>query len=156
MQFGGNVAVNDVSLSIRAGEIVGLIGPNGSGKTTLFNCISRVYTPTAGRACCSTDKTSQIWGAMASPAWGVGRTYQIPRPFSDLTVQENIAIPLMFGANLAARCSARGARLRRLRGTGRGCTTAPMRCRCGRRRRSSSRALACRPRLLLVDEVASG
>ena len=68
MQFGGNVAVNDVSLSIRAGEIVGLIGPNGSGKTTLFNCISRVYTPTAGRVLFDGQDLADL-GAMASPAW---------------------------------------------------------------------------------------
>ena len=98
MQFGGNVAVNDVNLSIRAGEIVGLIGPNGSGKTTLFNCISRVYTPTAGRVLFDGQDLAGL-GRDGIARLGVGRTYQIPRPFSDLTVQENIAIPLMFGAN---------------------------------------------------------
>ncbi len=95
MAFGGNIAVNQVNLEVREGEIVGLIGPNGSGKTTLFNCLSKVYEPVggdiefAGRSLrgLRRDTVSRL---------GIGRTYQIPRPFSDLTVQENVAMPLMF------------------------------------------------------------
>jgi len=49
MQFGGVVAVNDLSLEVNKGEIVALIGPNGAGKTTAFNCITGVYEPTNGR-----------------------------------------------------------------------------------------------------------
>ena len=49
MQFGGVVAVNDLSLDVNKGEIVALIGPNGAGKTTAFNCVTGVYEPTNGR-----------------------------------------------------------------------------------------------------------
>lgn len=158
MQFGGNVAVNDVSLHIQPGEIVGLIGPNGSGKTTLFNCISRVYTPTAGRVLfagqdlkdCSRDQIARL---------GVGRTYQIPRPFGDLTVQENIAIPLMFNEQpLTPRDAMREARAfieyaelgHRLRERADSLSVQE------KKALEFARALACKPRLLLVDEVASG
>jgi len=158
MQFGGNVAVNDVSLSIRAGEIVGLIGPNGSGKTTLFNCISRVYTPTAGRVLFDGQDLADL-GRDGIARLGVGRTYQIPRPFSDLTVQENIAIPLMFGANpLSPRDALREARAfvdyaelgPRLYDRADALSVQE------KKALEFARALACRPRLLLVDEVASG
>jgi branched-chain amino acid transport system permease protein len=158
MQFGGNVAVNDVSLKIMQGEVVGLIGPNGSGKTTLFNCISGVFAPTAGRvlldgqdlATLSRDRIARL---------GVGRTYQIPRPFGDLTVQENIAIPLMFGREpLSPRDAMREARAfvhyaelgSRLRDRADALSVQE------KKALEFARALACRPRLLLVDEVASG
>jgi branched-chain amino acid transport system permease protein len=158
MQFGGNVAVKDVSLQIQSGEIVGLIGPNGSGKTTLFNCISRVYTPTSGRVLfagqdlkgCGRDQIARL---------GVGRTYQIPRPFGDLTVQENIAIPLMFNDQpLSPREAMREARVfiefaelgHRLRERADGLSVQE------KKALEFARALACKPRLLLVDEVASG
>jgi branched-chain amino acid transport system permease protein len=157
MAFGGNVAVNNVDLQIREGEIVGLVGANGSGKTTLFNCISKVYEPigdiaVAGRSLkgLRRDQVSRL---------GVGRTYQIPRPFNDLTVQENIAMPLMFRdetmdvrtalaeaagfaayAGLSDRLAARADALTLQQ----------------KKALEFARALACRPRILLVDEVASG
>ena len=158
MQFGGNVAVNDVSLKIREGEIVGLIGPNGSGKTTLFNCISRVYTPTAGKVMFGGLDLAGF-GRDGIARLGVGRTYQIPRPFGDLTVQENIAIALMFGEQpLSPRDAMREAR--------QFVEFADLSARLTQRADSLSvqekkalefaRALATKPRLLLVDEVASG
>jgi branched-chain amino acid transport system permease protein len=158
MQFGGNVAVNDVSLNIREGEIVGLIGPNGSGKTTLFNCISRVYTPTAGKVLMAGQDLAGM-GRDGIARLGVGRTYQIPRPFGDLTVQENIAIPLMFSSKpLSPRDAMREARAfvdyaelgSRLRDRADALSVQE------RKALEFARALACRPRLLLVDEVASG
>lgn len=158
MQFGGNVAVNDVSLKIMEGEIVGLIGPNGSGKTTLFNCISRVYTPTAGKVLMAGQDLAGL-GRDGIARLGVGRTYQIPRPFGDLTVQENIAIPLMFGPQpLSPRDAMREARAfidyaelgPRLRDRADALSVQE------RKALEFARALACRPRLLLVDEVASG
>ncbi len=158
MQFGGNVAVNDVSMKIMQGEIVGLIGPNGSGKTTLFNCISRVYTPTAGKVLFAGRDLAGL-GRDGIARLGVGRTYQIPRPFGDLTVQENIAIPLMFGDQpLSPRDAMREARAfvdyaelsQRL--TDRADALSVQE----KKALEFARALACKPRLLLVDEVASG
>jgi branched-chain amino acid transport system permease protein len=158
MQFGGNVAVNDVSLKINEGEIVGLIGPNGSGKTTLFNCISGVYTPSAGKVLFAGQDLA-AFGRDGIARLGVGRTYQIPRPFGDLTVQENIAIPLMFGAQpMSPRDAMREARAfvdyaeLSSRLTDRADALSVQE----KKALEFARALATRPRLLLVDEVASG
>jgi branched-chain amino acid transport system permease protein len=159
MAFGGNVAVNRVNLEIREGEIVGLIGANGSGKTTLFNCLSKVYEPVdgdivfAGRSlrALRRDSVSRL---------GIGRTYQIPRPFGDLTVLENVAMPLMFRAESSL------GRPAALTEAARFAAYAGLQDKLGERadrltlqQRKAvefARALACRPRLLLVDEVASG
>jgi branched-chain amino acid transport system permease protein len=158
MAFGGNVAVDRVNLKIREGEIVGLVGANGSGKTTLFNCISKVHEPQSGGifidgialAGMRRDQVAHL---------GVGRTYQIPRPFGDLTVQENIAVPLMFGeerikpreALAQAREFVAYAELES-RMTDRADALSLQE----KKALEFARALACKPRVLLVDEVASG
>lgn len=158
MVFGGNVAVNNINLNIMEGEIVGLIGPNGSGKTTLFNCISKVFDPTGGQIRFMGKNLSELRRDEIAQL-GVGRTNQIPRPFGDLTVQENIAIPLMFRedalspeqafeqarefiayAGLSHRLTDRADALSLQE----------------KKALEFARALACRPKLLLVDEVASG
>ena len=158
MAFGGNVAVNRINLRIMQGEIVGLVGANGSGKTTLFNCISKVYEPVGGEILL---EGTSLKGLRRDEVVriGVGRTYQIPRPFGDLTVQENIAIPLLFhDATLAPRQALELAREFVL--------YAQLEARLTDRADALSlqekkalefaRALAARPKLLLVDEVASG
>jgi branched-chain amino acid transport system permease protein len=91
MAFGGNVAVNRVGLEIKEGEIVGLIGPNGSGKTTLFNCLSKVYEPSGGDIVFAGASLRGLRRDTVSRL-GIGRTYQIPRPFGDLTVLENVLV----------------------------------------------------------------
>jgi branched-chain amino acid transport system permease protein len=158
MTFGGNVAVNAVSLSIMQGEIVGLVGANGSGKTTLFNCISKVYEPVGGGILLDGRPLAGLRRDQVAHL-GVGRTYQIPRPFGDLTVQENIAVPLMFGEDrLGPREALDQARefvaYARLdaRLTDRADALSPQE----RKALEFARALACKPKLLLVDEVASG
>jgi branched-chain amino acid transport system permease protein len=158
MEFGGNVAVNDVDLKIMEGEIVGLIGPNGSGKTTLFNCISKVYEPTGGELHFAGKNLADLRRDEIARL-GVGRTHQIPRPFGDLTVQENIAIPLMFHdesltleqAFDQAREFVAYAELNH-RLTDRADALSLQE----KKALEFARALACKPKLLLVDEVASG
>jgi branched-chain amino acid transport system permease protein len=158
MAFGGNVAVNAVSLKIMQGEIVGLVGANGSGKTTLFNCISKVFEPRSGQILLDGVALGGLRRDQVVHL-GVGRTYQIPRPFGDLTVQENIAVPLMFGeASLKPREALLQARrfvaYAELEGrlTDRADALSPQE----KKALEFARALACRPKLLLVDEVASG
>ena len=91
VRFGGLTAVNDASLSVCAGEIVGLIGPNGAGKTTLFNSLLGLNQPTAGRVeLYGQDVTS--WAVHQRAALGVGRTFQILQLFGDLTVFENLLV----------------------------------------------------------------
>jgi branched-chain amino acid transport system ATP-binding protein len=96
-RFGGLVAVNDMSFTIDHGEMMAIVGPNGAGKTTMFNLINGVFPADEG--------TIRFEGVDVThfPAFkrahlGMGRTFQIPRPFSSATVQENIAIGAMFGA----------------------------------------------------------
>jgi branched-chain amino acid transport system permease protein len=159
MAFGGNVAVNRVNLEIREGEIVGLIGANGSGKTTLFNCLSKVYEPVDGDIVFAGRSLRALRRDTVSRL-GIGRTYQIPRPFGDLTVLENVAMPLMFRAESSL------GRPAALTEAARFAAYAGLQDKLGERadrltlqQRKAvefARALACRPRLLLVDEVASG
>jgi len=96
-RFGGLVAVDDMTFTIDHGEMMAIVGPNGAGKTTMFNLINGVFPADEG--------TIEFEGVDVThfPAYkrahlGMGRTFQIPRPFSSATVQENIAIGAMFGA----------------------------------------------------------
>ena len=88
-RFGGLVAVNDVTLSVEAGEIRGLIGPNGAGKTTLFNLLTGVLRPTAGRARFDgTDITGEPTHRLVRR--GIVRTYQLSQLFAGFTVYRNV------------------------------------------------------------------
>jgi branched-chain amino acid transport system permease protein len=90
-QFGGLVAVNDVSFDVRAGEIVGLIGPNGAGKSTLFNLITGVLSLTSGRV----DYRGRRVDGQTSRAiarQGMSRTFQHVRMIPDMSVLENVAL----------------------------------------------------------------
>jgi branched-chain amino acid transport system ATP-binding protein len=94
--FDGFTAVSNVSFHVGEGEILGLIGPNGSGKSTTFNCIAGMFAPTAGSI---RLKGEEIAGLPAKAVChkGIGRTYQIPRPFRNLTLLENVALSAWFG-----------------------------------------------------------
>jgi branched-chain amino acid transport system ATP-binding protein len=91
MAFGGLVAVNDVSLTVKPGEIHGLIGPNGSGKTTIFNVVSGYYKPTNGRVTYAGDPISGL-PAHRITARGFARTFQNLRLFSTMTVLDNVLV----------------------------------------------------------------
>lgn len=100
MQFGGLTAVNDVSLSVKPGEIHGLIGPNGSGKTTIFNVVSGYYKPTSGKV---TFEGAPISGLPAHQitARGFARTFQNLRLFKSMTVLDNVLVAMGHHAKTA-------------------------------------------------------
>ncbi len=95
-RFGGVIALRDVSLSLEAATIVAIIGPNGSGKTTLFNLLAGQVRPTTGTVLWrGRDITS--WSPHRRCRAGINRTFQVARPFLDLTLAENVAVGLMYG-----------------------------------------------------------
>ncbi len=95
-RFNGLVAVNSVDLVIEEGEKLGIVGPNGSGKTTLYNLISGVYMPDGGRIFFEGKEITRR-PPHERTKLGIARTFQIPRPFGSATVRENVAIGAMFG-----------------------------------------------------------
>jgi len=94
--FGGLRALHDVSFAIETGEILGLIGPNGAGKTTLFNMIAGTFSPSSGSIRFNGEEIASQ-GARQICHRGISRTYQLVRPFSSLTVYENVLVGHYFG-----------------------------------------------------------
>jgi branched-chain amino acid transport system ATP-binding protein len=88
-RFGSLVAVKDVSMSVKRGELRAIIGPNGAGKTTFFNMISGYFPPTKGAIMFEDKDVTQV-PAHARVALGMGRTFQITEIFPELTVYENV------------------------------------------------------------------
>lgn len=96
IQFGGLMAVSNLSMELKKGELIGLIGPNGAGKTTFFNMLTGVYKPTAGKitVCDHNDERKEI-GKLHPyqiTALGMARTFQNIRLFKNLTVLDNVRI----------------------------------------------------------------
>ena len=154
--FDGFTAVRGADLEVAQGEIVGLIGPNGAGKSTFFNCVAGDMVPSAGRVLFDgTDLTRA--SAEAHARAGIGRTFQVPTTFEDMTVLENV----MVGAFLRRthRHEARDHALRIIEMTGLA-AQASQRARSlgtpGRKRLEIARVLASEPRLMLLDEALAG
>ncbi|MBO9329973.1 ATP-binding cassette domain-containing protein [Achromobacter xylosoxidans] len=159
-RFAGLVAVNQVSFTLAEGEILGLIGPNGAGKTTLVSLISGTLAPTHGEILYQGRPIGGL-PAYRRARLGIGRTFQIMRPFPGLSVLDNVAVGALFGrgggqpALRQAREQARdcldfvglgraaGQRAEELGGP-------------GRKRLELAKALAMQPRVLLCDEVMAG
>jgi len=95
-QFGGLVALKDVSLTITKNEIVGLIGPNGSGKTTLFNVMTKIFPLSGGEIRFNGTSLNPLHPNEVSYL-GIARTHQIPRPFKNLSVEENVVLAYLYG-----------------------------------------------------------
>ena len=93
IEFGGLKAVDDFNLTIGKTEIAGLIGPNGAGKTTVFNLLTKVYEPTSGAVLVSGQDLHGMTIVQASKL-GIARTFQNIRLFDKMTVEENVRIGL--------------------------------------------------------------
>jgi branched-chain amino acid transport system ATP-binding protein len=155
--FGSVRAADAVDLDVAEGESLGIIGPNGAGKTTLFNLVAGDLAPDAGTIRFAGADVTRL-GPHRRCAAGIGRTYQIPRPFESLTVFENLLVGAVYGAGrrerdavapcaeilartgLADRANRRAGSLTLLE----------------RKRLELARALATGPKLLLLDEIAGG
>ena len=169
MQFGGLVAVNDISFQIHAGQIVGLIGPNGAGKSTTFNLITGVLPATAGEV---QFQGGNVIGkpSRAIAQLGMARTFQHVKMIPDMTVLENVALgahtrghkgvlPAMLRANRAEERQLFREAQRQLERIGMGeylheqagnLAMGPQRL------MEIARALCADPTLLLLDEPAAG
>ena len=151
-RFGGFVVLNDVSFAVRAGEIVGLVGPNGSGKTTTINVISGLLRDDGG----SIVFDGQDVGALPvhrRARLGINRTFQVPKVFRDMTVRENIEVAAHAGRLQPGQVEAilDDIGLTRVAGQIAGSLTANQ-----QKLLDLGRALATSPKLLLVDEIGAG
>ena len=156
--FGGLTAVNHVSMQVDSGQIVGLIGPNGAGKTTFLNSIAGTYRPSAGKVVfMGENMTGAPAEVMCSK--GLSRTFQIPRPFPQLTALENVMVGAVFGAppgqTKPARERAEEA-LEFVKFPMPVDTPADHLNAAQLKRLDLARAIACQPKLLFLDELASG
>jgi branched-chain amino acid transport system ATP-binding protein len=155
--FGGLRAVHDVSFSVQACSVVGLIGPNGAGKSTVFNLVAGALRPENGRVVFDgRDITGLPTHRIAR--LGLARTFQLTRPFATLSVLDNVAVPALAPAhnNLAAARGAAEAILGLLGLTAWRDQPAEVLSTAGRKRLELARALALRPRMVLLDEVLAG
>ncbi|MEA2950151.1 MAG: branched-chain amino acid transport system ATP-binding protein [Alphaproteobacteria bacterium] len=164
--FGSLVAVDNVSMQVEAGELRAIIGPNGAGKTTFFNLISGMFPPTGGRILFEGNDVTKLWPAQRV-ALGMARTFQITEIFPELTVRENLRIPVEVAAGL--RLSPfmpsgmdAGIRARIDELLAMGALTAMADRLVGELSHGDQRsteimmALALKPRLLLLDEPTAG
>jgi branched-chain amino acid transport system permease protein len=156
--FGGLVAVDNLSVSVGAGEIVGLIGPNGSGKTTVLNLISGALAPGAGTILCDGRPIAGL-GAHRIARLGVARTFQLVRVLETMTAIENVVVGLAFRRDplwgAEAEAVARGL-LDRVGLADKADQAAAQFTYIDQKRLELARALALAPRVLLLDEWLAG
>jgi branched-chain amino acid transport system ATP-binding protein len=157
--FGGLKAISGVDMTLQEGEILGVIGPNGSGKTTLFNLISGILAPDRGTIIFDGRNITAKPPHVISQA-GIARTFQIVRPFKEMTVLKNVMVGRAYGRRPAPNMRAIRAEAEELlRRTGlwsKQSTPAEKLRLIDRKRLELNRALATQPRLLLLDEVMAG
>jgi branched-chain amino acid transport system ATP-binding protein len=155
-RFGGFTALNGVTLHVNAGERFGLIGPNGSGKTTLINCVSGSLHADQGRILFEGADVTTL-PAHRRTRLGIARTFQIPKPFTSMSVRENLGIPLEYAGHARARAGGEVADILQEIGLDAkahlrpgGLTQIEM------RKLELARAMAARPKLLISDEAMAG
>ena len=164
VNFGGHIAVNELSLTIDPGTITGLIGPNGAGKTTLFNVISGLLAPSSGRVLFA-DRDITSLAPHKRARIGIGRTFQRLELFNSLTVIDNLRVSIetsnqwktskeaMSGSSMNAKIN----KILDLAGLNSVRNAMASEIPTGQARLVElARALVLSPNLLLLDEPASG
>ena len=154
--FGGVTAINHLSLTVEKGTVFGIIGPNGSGKTTFFNLITGIYHPNSGKV---TFNGRNITGLRPHQIaeLGIGRTFQIPAPFSKMTVLENVMVSTFIRASSLKESRKMATEiLERVSLDEKANTLVANVTMEDRKRLELARALGTRPSLLLLDEVMAG
>jgi branched-chain amino acid transport system ATP-binding protein len=155
-RFGGLRAVKSVSLAMNAGEILFIIGPNGAGKTTVFNLISGFLHPNEGTILFQGKDISKMAPDRAA-RMGIGRTFQIVKPIPSLTVLQNVMLGAFMHTRSLGHAEQEAAKildflqmshLRKF--SAKGLPLAAL------KRLEIARALATKPKLILLDEVVSG
>jgi len=156
--FGSLKAVDGVQLEVAQGEALGVIGPNGAGKTTLFNLVTGLLKPDTGGTVWFGGRNITHAPPRARCIAGIGRSFQIPHPFENLTVFENLLVAAIHGrrqreAQVVDACGEILERTGLIAFANRRVGTLNL---LGRKRLELARALAGAPRLLLLDEIAGG
>jgi branched-chain amino acid transport system ATP-binding protein len=158
--FGGFAALSAVSIDVHTGERFGLIGPNGSGKTTLINCISGTLRNEGGKIVFAGEEISGL-PAYQRTRRGIGRSFQIPRPFSSMSVLENLVVPLEFVVHRGSLHKADTgeeamAMLKTIGLADKADTPSNRLSQVELRKLELARAMAAKPRLLISDEAMAG
>lgn len=156
-RFGGLLALHDVTFDLPAGAIMGLMGPNGAGKTTLVNVICGIYKPDSGTIIFKGKDISRL-PAHKVCHLGIARTYQIPQPFGELTVLQNVMVAAMYGRGIGQSEAEHDAHqvLKMTDLSDKRDVMAKDMPTIALKRLEVARALATEPALLLVDEAAAG
>jgi len=155
--YGALKAVDNVSVAVETGEALAVIGPNGAGKTTLFNLISGDVVPTNGRIDFQGSEVTAM-PPHGRSRLGLGRSYQIPHPFANMSVFENLLVGAIYGGGISERESyKRCSDVLKVTGLyDKANMTARTLTLLQRKRLELARALAIQPKLLLLDEIAGG
>jgi branched-chain amino acid transport system ATP-binding protein len=155
--FGGVLVIDDLSVQLDEGEALGIVGPNGAGKTTLFNLMTGVYRPDDGHVVFKGRDITHV-PRQDRCRQGIGRTYQIPKPFSDMSVFENVLVCASYARGMSERASYQRCveTLELTRLTDRANQRAGTLTLLNRKRLELARALAGDPTVLLLDEIAGG
>ena len=155
--YGALTVTDNVSLTLEAGEALGIIGPNGAGKTTLFNLVAGTARPDKGRVTFNGADITAM--PTRQRCWqGIARSFQIPHPFRGMTTYENVLTGAAFGGQMGeAEAARRAVEVMQLFGlTRKANVQAGALTLLERKRLEMARALASNPTLLLLDEIAGG
>jgi branched-chain amino acid transport system ATP-binding protein len=154
--FGGLMAVGNLSFELEMGEILALIGPNGAGKTTVFNCLSGFLTPDEGDVTLEGKALAGLQPFQICQL-GMARTFQIVKPFPTISVLDNVMVGALSRAKSTAEAKKRSLEIIDFTGlsgmTNKEAQGLPLPL---RKRLELARALATQPKILLLDEVMAG